>query len=394
MSTKRLGPLPTSALPAGVRSRIIEGINGLAMHVLEAGYGPTVKPVILLLHGFPELAYCWRRVMPMLAQLGYYVIAPDQRGFGRTSPEPVGFNESDAAYNVLNLVSDMVSLIAALGLKSVDSVVGHDLGAYVAGTAALVRPDMFHRLVLLSTPFTGAPELGAQSVIPLCEDPINAELAKLNPPRKHYLLYYSQAAANKDMWHCPQGVKEFLRGYYYQKSAGWANNVPRPLESWTATQLAQMPDYYCMPAELNMAEVAQSSMCIKEPLDAWQWLSEKDLDVVSKEFERTGFQGGLQWYRNAVSGTMQRSLSFFSGYKIEVPTIFVAGCCDWGTFQFPGALQLVRQGLATQDVPIHFIEGAGHWLQQEQPAALCLVMDDFFQQAITDGPVLGGATPA
>ena len=122
-----------------MRSRIIEGVNGLRMHVLEAG--PEKGPGVLLLHGFPELAFSWRRIMPALAAAGYHVIAPDQRGYGRSCPAPVAYDDDLAPYEMLGLVTDMVCLLEALGLDHVAAVIGHDYGSIVAGCAALVRPD-------------------------------------------------------------------------------------------------------------------------------------------------------------------------------------------------------------------------------------------------------------
>ena len=148
-------------LPAEIRSRVISGVNGLDMHVLEAGFNSSskTKPCVLLLHGFPELAYSWRKVMPALAQAGYYVIAPDQRGYGGTTGWDANYNTSLTPYGPLNLVTDQLALLRALGIEQVHAVVGHDFGSRVAGWCALTRPDVFRSVVMMSSPFTGAPEL-------------------------------------------------------------------------------------------------------------------------------------------------------------------------------------------------------------------------------------------
>src|SRR6201997_4252011 len=143
--------LPDIPLPAGIRSRYVDGINGLRMHVLEAGYETTGRPCVLLLHGFPELAYSWRKVMPSLAAAAFHVVAPDQRGYGRTSGWDGDYDGDLASFRLLNLVRDKLTLVAALGYRSV-AVVGHDFGAAVAAGCALIRPDVFRSMTLMSAP--------------------------------------------------------------------------------------------------------------------------------------------------------------------------------------------------------------------------------------------------
>ncbi len=134
-----IGPLSTSVLPADVRSGFVDGINGLRMHVLEAGFETPGKPCVLLLHGFPELAYSWRKVMPALAAAGYHVIAPDQRGYGRTTGWDPDYDGDLGSFRLLNLVRDALGLLFAMGHRTA-AVVGHDFGASVAAWCALVRP--------------------------------------------------------------------------------------------------------------------------------------------------------------------------------------------------------------------------------------------------------------
>ncbi len=145
-------------LPSGIRSRLIANINGLTMHVLEAGFESPGRPCVLLLHGFPELAYSWRKVMLPLAQAGFHVVAPDQRGYGRTTGWDGDYDGDLASFRPFNLVRDALGLVAALGYRSVD-VVGHDFGSPVAAWCALLRPDVFRSVVLMSAPFAGAPVL-------------------------------------------------------------------------------------------------------------------------------------------------------------------------------------------------------------------------------------------
>ena len=154
-------PLP---LPSGIRSRHIGNGRGLDMHLLEAGQ--PGQPLLLLLHGFPELAYSWRHVMLPLAQAGYHVVAPDQRGYGRTTGWSQGYDVDLAEFGPLNYVRDAVGLVAALGVDRVACVIGHDFGSPVAGNCALVRPDLFRAAIVMSAPFGGPPALPVGGVPP------------------------------------------------------------------------------------------------------------------------------------------------------------------------------------------------------------------------------------
>src|SRR5580693_10251213 len=142
--------LPDIPLPSGIRSRFVEGINGLRLHVLEAGYQTRGRPCVLLLHGFPELAYSWRKVMPALAEAGYHVVAPDQRGYGRTTGWDADYDGDVASFRMLNLVRDVMGLISALGYRSVAAVIGHDAGSHVAAWCSLIRPDVFRSVAMMS----------------------------------------------------------------------------------------------------------------------------------------------------------------------------------------------------------------------------------------------------
>src|SRR5262245_58768007 len=186
--TAHLEPLSPTVLPAGVRARILPGINGLDFHLLEAGHGPG-RPAVLLLHGFPEIAYSWRKILPALAAAGYHAIAPDQRGYGRTSGWDARYDGDLSSYRVLNLVRDAMGVVAALGHASVEAVVGHDFGVTVAAYGTLLRPDFFKRMVLMSGPFAGPPPIAAARS---SGDPdIHAALAALARPRKQYQWYSS-----------------------------------------------------------------------------------------------------------------------------------------------------------------------------------------------------------
>ena len=185
----KLTPYGNGTIPAGIRSRQIANVNGMTAHILEAGYETPGRPAVLLLHGFPELAYSWRKVMPPLAAAGYHVIAPDQRGYGRTIGWDDSYDADQDPFRILNMTRDAIALIYALGHRSVAMVVGHDAGAPVACWSALIRPDIFRSLTIMSSPFEGAPSLpfdtasGAPLPRPaMTDDELDAELAKLNPP--------------------------------------------------------------------------------------------------------------------------------------------------------------------------------------------------------------------
>jgi pimeloyl-ACP methyl ester carboxylesterase len=371
-------------LPSGIRSRYVDDINGLRIHVLEAGFETKDRPCILLLHGFPELAYSWRKVMPALAAAGYHVIAPDQRGYGRTTAWDADYDGDLASYRLLNLVRDALGLVAAFGYRSVDAVIGHDFGSPVAAWCALVRPDVFRSVALMSAPFAGPPPLpfntaDATPSLPT-DDPVHRELAALPRPRKHYQWYYSTRAANANMHRAPQGVHDFLRAYYHHKSADWKANAPYPLKGWSASELAKLPTYYVMDLDKGMAETVAEEMPSPAQIAANRWLPDDELAFYSSEYSRTGFQGGLQWYRCGTSGAFNSELQIFSGRTIDVPSCFISGRQDWGTYQRPGAFEAMQTEACTNMLGVHLVDGAGHWVQQEQPEEVSRLLLKFLAQ--------------
>lgn len=381
--TEQLAPLP---LPAGIRSRHVPGINGLTMHVLEAGFETPGRPAVLLLHGFPELAYSWRKVMLPIAEAGYHVIAPDQRGYGRTTGWDPDYDGDLGSFRLLNLVRDALGLVSAFGLRSVTAVVGHDFGASVAAWCALVRPDVFRAVTLMSAPFSGPPSIPFNTLNEAGEtargpDRIHADLAALARPRKHYQWFYSTREANADMQHAPQGMHAFLRAYYHHKSADWAGNKPYPLAGWTADEIAKLPTYYVMDRDKGMAATVAEEMPSPEAIAACRWLPDEQLGVYSAEYARVGFQGGLQWYRCGTSGRFLPELEVFSGRSIDVPSCFISGKSDWGIYQRPGAFEAMQRAACTHMLGCHLIEGAGHWVQQEQPEKVSELLIAFLRSA-------------
>jgi pimeloyl-ACP methyl ester carboxylesterase len=342
-----------------MRSRYVDNGNGLRVHLLEAG--EDGRPGVLLLHGFPELACSWRKVIPALAAAGFHVVAPDQRGYGQTTGWDADYDGDVDSFRLLNLVRDALGLVSALGWRSVAAVVGHDFGAAVAANCALLHPEVFRSVTLMSAPFGG----------PATRD-IGAELGALPRPRKHYQWYYSTREANDDMWRCAQGVHAFLRAYFHMKSADWPGNKPFRLASWSAAELAKMPTYYIMDRDRTMAETVAPEM----PAHPAPWLTEDELAVYSAEYARTGFQGGLQWYRCRTEGR-NGDLASSAAQTIGVPSMFIAGASDWGIYQVPGAIEAMQHNACTRMRGCHLVEGAGHWVQQERAEEVIRLLLEF-----------------
>ena len=384
-STPKISPLP---LPPGISSRQIDlsQFGHLSFHILEAG--PAGAPLLLLLHGFPELAYSWRKLILPLAQAGYHVVAPDQRGFGRTTGwDDGGYTEVDLhTFTATMLIRDTLSLVSALGYSRVKCVVGADAGATSAAACAVARPDIFESIVLMTHPFNGTPKLpfnvahnegeaAAESKKKsAAASSVHDELASLG--RKHYKWYYSTAEANGEMTGpvTKDGLPGFLRGYFHVKSASWAGNKPHPLTGgWKASELAKLPLYYVMPLRATMPETIELLMK-NESTEAIEhsktWLSDEELEVYVSEYARTTFQGGLNWYRvwTSQNGWLKQDLDVFAGLKIKIPCAFIGGDKDWGTFQEPSAIEKMRDGTVCEDFRFaRIIEGAGHWIAQEKP---------------------------
>jgi pimeloyl-ACP methyl ester carboxylesterase len=198
-----------ATLPRGIRSRRIDTNNQIVLHILEAGFESPGRPCIVLLHGFPELAYTWRNQMLPLAQAGYHVIAPDARGYGLSASQPVVYSDSLVPYSMFNRVSDVLGLVHALGYEKVAMVVGHDWGGPTAQWCARLRPAVFRSVVSISTPFfhEATPPINTP-VHPASKEievDIDKDLAALPRPRKHYATYCASREVNENMWHAQHG---------------------------------------------------------------------------------------------------------------------------------------------------------------------------------------------
>ncbi|KAH9478380.1 Epoxide hydrolase A [Psilocybe cubensis] len=370
-------------MPSGIHSRFL-GVGDLDMHILEAlppSHDPSSKPpLILLLHGFPELAYSWRKVMTPLSAQGYAVVAPDLRGFGQTKQRSravpsakIAYEEDLSPYRILNIAADIVTLVYSLGYTSVEAVVGTDFGSPVAGYCALVRPDLFRSVVFMSAPFTGPPPAGTGDPNAKTQlQQLDAALSTLDPPRKHYMVYFSTPQANADLSNPPQGFAAFWRTYHHLKSADHkSNNSPRPLGTVLAPKLFEnLPHYYVMPREQTMPEALASKAPTTEEISQCKWLTDQELEVFLAHYREGGFQGGLNLYRcMAESPRWTDDLKILVGKQVEIPAKFIGGAQDWGVYQIPGAAETMRaktcKNMKEEDFVL--IEGAGHWAPQEKP---------------------------
>ncbi len=366
-----------ATLPDTIRSRFIENMNGLRVHMLEAGFETPNRPCVVFLHGFPELAYSWRKVMVRLAAAGYHAVAADQRGFGMTTGWDARFEADLTQFSTLTMVRDALALVSVLGYKSVD-VVGHDAGSPIAAWCALVRPDVFRSVAMMSAPFGGPPSFtrgGAAPAGPSVDD----QLAVLPRPRKYYQRYYTTREADGDIRNCPQGLAAFFRAYYHAKSADWKGNQPFPLKGRTAEEMAKMPEYYVMDLKKNMAETAAQFMPSAAEIAANKWFTDEDVAVYASEYGRVGFQGGLDGYRRGLESRNNAELLTFAGRTIDVPSIFISGKSDWGVYQTAGAAEAMQTKACTKMKGFHLVPGAGHWIQQEQPEEVSRLLTEFLR---------------
>ncbi|KAJ3339955.1 hypothetical protein HDU93_007618 [Gonapodya sp. JEL0774] len=370
MATSELSPLP---LAPNIRSRYIE-VRDLRMHFLEAGWESGGRKLVVLLHGFPEIAFSYRKIA------GYHVVAPDQRGYGRTTGWDISYTTDLTAVRLTNLATDVVALVYALGYSSVAMVVGHDFGSPVASTCALYRPDIFQSCVLMSAPFAGPPKLpsrGPHSNAPSNSSSslLHSQLASLPRPRKHYHEYYTLPGTNAEMMSAQGGLKRFFRAYFHMKSGDWAGNEPRALKGWIAEELAHMPTYYIMDAAATMPQ----SVVEPTPNEVTHnvWLPDADLAVYVSEYSRTTFQGGLNWYRVRLA-QLDVDQCIMAGKPFPVPLLFVGGSKDWGVRQSPG----VAEAMQTLENfrGMRMVEGAGHWVQQERCEEVNNILMDFLGQ--------------
>lgn len=252
----------------------------------------------------------------------------------------------------------------------------------------------FCSLIMMSHPFTGPFKLPFDTAhsqpqpenSPQNSGGVQKALAELPQPRKHYKWYYSTETASREMTEPKEDMHQFLRGYFHLKSADWAGNNPHPLKSFTAPDLAELPNYYIMPLSSSMREAVAADMAVENPKEVKvksnRWLPDSEIAVYASEFSRNTFQGGLNWYRVATDPSHMKDLELFAGKKIEVPSLYIAGNKDWGTFQEPGAAENLKH--VCRLMAYRFVKGAGHWLQQEQPEEVVKLIQAFLEGKWTE----------
>ncbi|MDH3680790.1 MAG: alpha/beta hydrolase [Acidimicrobiia bacterium] len=316
--------------------------NGINIHYVTQGEGPLV----VLCHGFPESWYSWRHQLPVLAEAGFRAVAPSMRGYGLTdAPHDI------ASYSIMHLIGDVVGLVNGLG-ESTAVVVGHDWGAPVAWYSALVRPDLFRAVGALSVPFS--PPVGGLPDGVTVNDLMRMQAGER---REYYRLYFQEPGqAEADL---EADVARSVRGFLYTISGdavangdldgGWDGHFPanEPLS-----------DQLIVPDELP------------------PWLTEDDLAFYTEELARTGFRGGLNWYRNidAIPG----SLAPWVGATIEQPSFYMGGSTDLIAGNTPDAIDAMRAALGDLR-HVEVLDGAGHWLQQERPDEVNAALVAFLQ---------------
>ncbi|SNX65945.1 pimeloyl-ACP methyl ester carboxylesterase [Streptomyces sp. TLI_55] len=303
---------------------------GGRIHLVEQGTGPLV----LLVHGFPESWYSWRHQLPALAAAGYRAVAVDVRGYGR-SAKPAAVD----AYRMLDLVEDNVAVAHALGEESA-VVVGHDWGSAIAANSALLRPDVFRAVGLLSVPY--APRGG----------PRPSDLFARMGGEEFYVSYFQEPGrAEAEM---EPDVRGWLAGFYAALSA---DTMPPP----------GAPDPHFVGKGGTLRDRFP-----RGPLP--KWLGEQELDFYAGEFERTGLTGALNRYRN-----MDRDwedLAAFDGAPITQPSLFIGGSLDASTAWLADAIKaypVTLPGLISS----HVLDGCGHWIQQERPAEVNRILTDW-----------------
>ena len=380
----------STTLPIGVRSQLVENGNGCQMHILEAGFEGDDKPLIILLHGFPELAYSWRHQLIPLANAGYHVVAPDLRGFGRSCGTDVKYSDDLKPYATLNHVADMIGLVYALGYDKAEAIVGHDFGSAVAANAALHRPDLFGALVLVSVPYTGPNSItkgdgGSEHRPSMALANLPNALASMSPPQTHYWWYYSKEQANEELLTAPDGLSAFFRSYFYAKSGYPGAPKPSAPISMSPESLAELPNYYVLDTSETMVDAVADYMPGEPFSEHMPWLNEAELSVYASEYERSGFQGGLQLYRLIIDPSYSYGLSTFTDEKVLVPSLFITGESDWAPYLIPNSLDMMSNALPALQGS-HFITNSGHMVQQETPEEFNDILLHFLDRLNTKEP--------
>lgn len=303
--------------------------NGIELHVAEQGEGPLV----LLLHGFPESWYSWRHQFAPLAAAGYRAVAPDMRGYG-SSDRP----EAIDAYNQVEVVNDIIGLIPALGYDHA-IVIGHDWGAPTAWACALHHPDVVTAVGALSVPFT------PRSPVP----PLDA-MREIFKGQFFYQLYFQEPGVAEAEFE--RDIRTALRKFLVM-GAGGTDLTSLPAKGPDDDLLSGLPDPEVLPG----------------------WLTEADLDFYTAEFERSGFRGPLNYYRNH---NLTWELTAGAPETIGQPAMFVAGAADGVIMMAAEALQKMPERVTDLRIN-HLIPDIGHWTQQEAPDEVNRLILEFLE---------------
>lgn len=303
--------------------------NGIRLHIAEAG--PADGPCVIMCHGFPESWYSWRHQLRALGEAGYHAVAPDMRGFGRSS-RPLDRTQ----YTQPKLVGDMVGLLAELPHDTA-VIAGHDWGAPVAWNTALMRPDLFPAVVGLSVPYYGARTTFASDHT----IPPSVAMDRETGPGFHYQLYFNEVGrAEADL---ERDVRGWLAGFFFTASG---DAPPEEVKLGDLVRGDRLEDAFAWPKQLPA------------------WLTEEDLDVYADDFERTGFASALNYYR-AADATWEE-MAAFRGAHVTVPACFVAGDRDLVILMN----QEIYEGMPAEVPDLRtnrLLAGCGHWTQQERP---------------------------
>jgi pimeloyl-ACP methyl ester carboxylesterase len=303
--------------------------NGINMHIAEVGEGPLV----LLLHGFPELWYSWRHQLPALAAAGYHAVAADVRGYGGSdAPQAI------ESYNMLSHVADAVGVLDALG-ETTAVVVGHDWGAPMAWHCALLYPDRFSAVVGLSVPHMPRPPA-----------PPTQLMKQMFQDNFFYMLYFQEpGVAEAEL---EADVRRSIRLMFYDASGD------APQSGWASQR----------PADVGLL------VDMREPDKLPSWFTDADQDYYTGEFERTGFRGALNRYRNVDRDWEE--LAHLAGAKVEQPALFIAGERD-GVLRFAStdAMKAIVPNLRESVI----LPGCGHWTQQERPDEVNAALLEFLK---------------
>ncbi len=302
--------------------------NGISMHIAEAGSGPLV----VMCHGWPESWYSWRHQLVALAEAGYHAVAPDQRGYGQTD-KPQAIDQ----YTQLHMVGDIVGLLDALGEETA-TIVGHDWGAPVAWNAALLRPDRFPAVVGMSVPYGPRGDF-----LP------TAGLKAAFGDNFFYILYFQEPGKAEAEF---EANVELTMSTLMRAASGDAEATPMPTKPKSAKFFDGIPGPGALPS----------------------WLTQADLDYFVGEFKRSGFRGGLNWYRNIDRNF--ELMAAWRGAKVTVPALFITGEKDVVRTFAPETT--IRENVPNLKDLI-LIPGAGHWVQQERPAEVNAALIKFLR---------------